>query len=55
MKIYWAVLSSIGLLLLSEVVVAILAGITNARPNVILEEITTMTLTITMAILWRCK
>ena len=54
-KFYWAVLCAVGLLMLSEVIVALFTGITNVRPNAILEEITAMTLTITMAILWRCK
>lgn len=55
MKFYWAVLCAVGLLMLSEVIVALFTGITNVRPNAILEEITAMTLAITMAILWRCK
>ena len=55
MKFYWAVLCAVGLLMLSEVIVALFTGIINVRPNAILEEITAMTLTITMAILWRCK
>ena len=55
MKFYRAVFGSLGIFLLSEVIVELISSAVTTHPNAMANEIEAGFLAILMAILWRCK
>ena len=55
MKFYRAVFGSLGIFLLSEVIVELISSAVTRNPNVMANEIEAGFIAILMAILWRCK